>query len=160
MKRTPFWIPTVLLVLFSCSLFAEGEKAPDFTLTDLEGKNFSLSDASGKVIVLDFWATWCPPCQESVPELVELQNKYGTQGLEVIGISLDRTGKRAVKPFAKKFKVNYKLLVGDYSKVVEDYGGIIGIPTLFVIDRSGNIIAKYIGYVEKEELEAQIKKLL
>ena len=160
MNKSRFSFLTFLLMFFCFNLFADGEKAPDFSLADLQGNPFRLSDVSGKVVVLDFWATWCPPCQESVPQLVELQKKYGPQGLAIVGISLDRAGKRVVKPFAKKFKVNYTLLVGDYSKVVDDYGGIIGIPTLFVIDRNGNIVTSYIGYVEIEELEEQIKKLL
>lgn len=145
------------------SLYAQegqGEIAPDFSLKDLDGNTFRLADTAGKIVVLDFWATWCPPCQESVPHLVDLQEKYRSQGLEIVGVSLDRSGKRAVKPFAKRYKVNYKLLVGDYNQVVEDYGGIFGIPTLFIIDRKGKIAAKFIGYVEPEELEAEIKKLL
>lgn len=136
------------------------EVAPDFALPDLEGKIFRLAETKGKVVILDFWATWCPPCQESVPHLVELQEKYGDQGLQIVGISLDHRGRRVVEPFAKRFKVNYKILVGDYRQVVEDYGGIFGIPTLFVIDREGKVVAHFIGYVEREELEAEIRKYL
>lgn len=139
---------------------AQAEKAPDFMLDDLQGGTFRLSDQSGKIVILDFWATWCPPCEEAVPHLNELQETYGSQGLQIVGISLDRRGARVVKPFAKRHKIKYKVLVGDYDKVVEDYGGIIGIPTMFIIDRNGNIVAKYIGFVEKEELESEIKKLL
>ena len=150
----------VMLTFCALTAFSEGEKAPDFGLSDIDGNEFHLSDAAGKIVILDFWATWCPPCQETVPHLNELQKKFGDKGLQVVGISLDRKGLRVVKPFAKKYDISYKLLVGDYSKVVEDYGGIVGIPTLFVIDRQGNIAVKFIGYVEKEELEDAVKKLL
>lgn len=142
------------------NLFAEGEKAPDFSLPDTEGNEFHLSDTAGKIVILDFWATWCPPCQETVPHLNELQKKYGAQGLQVVGVALDRKGLRVVKPFAKKYDISYKLLVGDYSKVIEDYGGIDGIPTLFLIDRQGRIVTKFEGYVEEQELEDAVKKLL
>jgi peroxiredoxin len=150
------------MMQFSCLLGAlsDLEKAPDFMLPDIEGNEFHLSDAAGKIVIIDFWATWCPPCQETVPHLNELQKEFGDKGLQVVGISLDRKGLRVVKPFAKKYNISYKLLVGDFSKVIEDYGGIEGIPTLFVIDRQGNIAVKFIGYVEKEELENAVKKLL
>jgi len=154
------FLMVMMQTLGTLTAFSESEKAPDFVLPDIEGNEFQLSDADGKVVILDFWATWCPPCQEAVPHLNELQKKFGDQGLQVVGIALDRKGLRAVRPFAEKYKVSYKLLVGDYSKVVEDYGGIVGIPTLFVIDRQGNISDKFIGYVEGEELEGAVKKLL
>ena len=147
-------------MIFQGVLRAEDSKAPDFTMKDLEGKDFTLSSTLGKVVLLDFWATWCPPCQESIPDLTKLQKQYSEQGLQVVGISLDRRGERVVKPFAKKFKINYKILVGDSTKVIENYGGIIGIPTLFVIDRKGNVVNQFIGYVEREVLEKEIKKLL
>ena len=147
-------------MIFQGVLRAEDSKAPDFTMKDLEGKDFTLSSTLGKVVLLDFWATWCPPCQESIPDLTKLQKQYSEQGLQVVGISLDRRGERVVKPFAKKLKINYKILVGDSTKVIENYRGIIGIPTLFVIDRKGNVVNQFIGYVEREVLEKEIKKLL
>ncbi|MBI1884015.1 MAG: TlpA family protein disulfide reductase [Chlamydiae bacterium] len=160
MKRTQMLFLGVMTLCLAVSAFPKEEKAADFTLKDLEGKPFKFSEATaGKVVILDFWATWCPPCREEIPHFNELQEKYGPQGLQIVGVSLDRRGARDVKPFVKEFKVNYKMLVGDYSKVIEDYGGVVGIPTTFVIDRKGNIISKYIGYVEKEEFESQVKKL-
>ena len=123
----------------------EGKKAPDFVLRNLEGREVKLSDYAGKVVILDFWATWCPPCRAEIPHFVQLQKEWGSKGLQVIGVSLDREGVKVLKPFAKKYRMNYLVLIGD-SKVVKVYGSIRSIPTTFVIDRNGIIYKKYVGY--------------
>lgn len=135
------------------------KKAPDFTLQDLEGKPFSLSALEGKVIILDFWATWCPPCRAEIPHFIALYDQYKSDGLEVIGVALDRGGANVVKPFAKDLEINYPILIGN-QEVTEDYGGIRGIPTTFVIDREGRIVEKFVGYREKEVFESAIQGLL
>lgn len=133
--------------------------APDFELPDVNGKKVRLSDFKGKVIILDFWATWCPPCRAEIPGFIELYNKYKDKGVVIIGISLDEGGVKDVLPFMKEFGINYHILIGNY-KVTQDYGGIRGIPTTFVIDKKGNIRAKYVGYRPKEVFERDIIMLL
>lgn len=133
--------------------------APNFELPDVNGKKVRLSDFKGKIIILDFWATWCPPCRAEIPGFIELYNKYKDKGVVVIGISLDEGGVRDVVPFMKEFGINYPILIGNF-KVTQDYGGIRGIPTTFVIDRKGNIRAKYVGYRPKEVFERDIIMLL
>lgn len=135
------------------------KKAPDFTLLDLDGGERSLSDFKGKVIILDFWATWCPPCRAEIPHFVELYNDYKDEGLEVIGVSLDNNAKKVIPSFSEQYKINYVLLIAD-KKVTRDYGGIGSIPTTFIIDRDGNIVKKYVGYRDKEVFEKDIKNLL
>ena len=134
-------------------------KAPDFTLPDLDGKPFSLSSTAGKVVLIDFWATWCPPCRMGVPELQELYDRYKAKGLVIVGVSLDQGGAADVKPFVKQNGVTYPVVVGD-QRVANLYGGIRGIPTMFVVDRQGNIVKKYVGYQSKAVLEAAVKELL
>ena len=138
---------------------SEKKTAPDFTLTDLNGKNVSLTEFRGKIVILDFWATWCPPCILEIPHFIELQDKYRDMGFAMVGISLDQAGIEVVKTFAQKYKINYPILMND-GQVHIAYGGISSIPTTFVIDPAGNIRKKYIGYIEKTVFEEDIKTLL
>ena len=136
-----------------------GKSAPSFTLRDLNGNQVSLSDFKGKVVILDFWATWCPPCVQEIPHFIELYEKYKEQGFAMVGISLDHGGVSVVKSFVKKYQVNYPILMTD-GQVDKAYGNITSIPTTFVIDRQGNIRRQYIGYQDKGVFEADIKALL
>lgn len=136
-----------------------GKKAPEFTLLDLDGKPFHSSNLKGKVVILDFWATWCPSCRAEIPHFKSLYQQYHGQGLEIVGIALDRGGAKVVKPFVEDNGIDYPILIGN-QKVTEDYGGIRGIPTTFVIDRQGRIIEKFVGYRDKETFESAIQKLL
>ncbi len=132
--------------------------APDFSLQDLNGQPLNLSDYGGKVIVLDFWATWCAPCRDEIPHLVQLQGKYHQQGLQVVGISMDDAPK-PVREFYQQFKMNYPVALGN-QKVAEAYGGILGLPIAFLIGRDGRIHAKYVGEINMSVLEQEIKMLL
>ena len=133
--------------------------APDFTLPDINGKMVSLKDFRGKVLILDFWATWCPPCRQEIPQFVDLYSQYKEKGFEIIGIALDQEGEKVVKPFSQNYNIKYPILIGG-EEVSEIYGGIRGIPTTFVIDRKGNIVKKYVGFRDREVFEEDIKALL
>ena len=138
---------------------AEPKTAPAWELKDLDGKAVKMSDFEGKVVILDFWATWCPPCRKEIPGFVELQKQYGDKGLVVIGVSLDEEGPSVVKRFNEQNNVNYPVVMGD-EKVVKAFGGVEGIPTTFIIDRKGNIVKKHVGFAAKEVFEKEIKELL
>ena len=135
------------------------DKAPAFALQDLDGKEVSSSDFAGKVILLNFWATWCPPCQAEIPALKSLHNDYQARGFEVVGISVDEDGPEAVQAFVKKKGINYPVLMST-DEVIGAYGGIRGIPTTFLISRDGKIVKKFFGEQRKSALEDAIKKLL
>ena len=138
---------------------ATASKAPAWELKNTDGKLVKSSDFAGKVVILDFWATWCPPCKAEIPGFVDLQKKYGEKGLVVIGVSLDEQGPAVVKPFMRRFGMNYPVVMGD-EKIVQDFGGVSAIPTTFIIDKSGNIAAKHVGYAPKEAFEKEITPLL
>ncbi len=131
--------------------------APAFTLADLNGKSVSLSDFHGKVVVLDFWATWCPPCRREIPDFIDLQKEYGPRGVQIVGIALDEPEK--VQAFARQNGMNYPVLLGS-DDVSMKYGGIEGIPTTFIIDKSGKIVNRFEGFRPREVFEAEIKQLL
>lgn len=133
-------------------------KAPAWSLKGLDGEVVKSSDFAGKVVILDFWATWCPPCRAEIPGFIELQKKYGEKGLVVVGISLD-DGPEGVRRFASQLEVKYPLVMGD-EKVTKDYGGVSVIPTTFVIDRQGRIASRHVGFAEASVFEAEIKPLL
>jgi cytochrome c biogenesis protein CcmG, thiol:disulfide interchange protein DsbE len=132
--------------------------APQFSLKGLNGEQVSLSDYRGKVVLIDFWATWCAPCKIEIPKLVKLQKKYAGEGLQVIGISMD-DGPEPVRGFARDFAINYPVAMGDV-KVAEAYGGILGLPVAFLIDREGHIYRKMVGDAEMEQVESDVRSLL
>jgi peroxiredoxin len=133
------------------------KQAPDFTLTDISGKPLRLSDYRGKVVVLDFWATWCEPCKQEIPHLIDLQSKYA-QRVQVLGISMDDDDK-PVRTFQQQYKMNYPIAVGT-SSLADQYGGVLGLPITFVIDGQGRIAKRYIGAAEFSGIEAEVQKLL
>jgi peroxiredoxin len=132
------------------------DEAPAFSLPDLSGHTVSLSDFGGKVVILDFWATWCPPCKREIPDFISLQNEYGPKGLQVVGVALDEADK--VRAFAKANGMNYPVAIGN-DNVAAAYGGISGIPTTYVLNRQGRIVARFEGYRPRDVFEQEIRKL-
>ncbi|TNF45876.1 TlpA family protein disulfide reductase [bacterium] len=132
--------------------------APDFTLPSVDGSMVRLSDFQGKVIMVDFWATWCPPCQEMIPVLSQLHKRYSMKGLVILGISLDQEGLGVLGPYVYKNRIPYKVLLGN-DQLKRGFG-VVSIPTLFMIDREGRLVRKMMGYHSFGELESQLKKYL
>ena len=141
-----------------CGADAKAAKL-DFRFKDIHGKPFALSDYKGKVVLLDFWATWCPPCRKEIPGFIELYNSYRSRGFAVIGISMDESTSD-IKRFAKRFKMNYPILVGARRDDLEPAFGPLPLPTAFVIARDGRICAKHDGLTPKEQFDNEIGTLL
>lgn len=150
---------TVLILAAVFPLTPQSKKAPDFSLKTADGKTLTLSELKGKVVLVNFWATWCGPCRAEIPGFEEVYKKYRSGGFEIVGVSLDRGGWKDVNPFLKKFPVSYPIVIGD-GKLVEAYGNFDAIPTTFLVDKSGAIVKRHIGYLSKEDLEKEIKPLL
>ncbi|MGH9357624.1 MAG: TlpA family protein disulfide reductase [Terriglobia bacterium] len=132
--------------------------APQFSLTDVFGHKLSLADYRGKVVLLDFWATWCGPCRMEIPGFIQMQRQYGSEGFQVIGISMDDSVP-PVLAFYKQFNMNYPVAMGN-SQLAGLYGGIIGLPTTFLIGRDGRIYDKVPGAVDEQRFVVEIKNLL
>ena len=173
-RRNPFMLVVVALVVAGMLYFGfhqarrtgggagvakKSAAAPDFTLDSLEGKSMRLSDLRGKAVLLNFWATWCGPCKIEMPWFVELQNQYGSQGLQIVGVAMDDASKEDIAKFAKEMGVNYPVLIGKEA-VGDAYGGVPALPESFFIGRDGKIVDKIIGLRGKSEIEDSIKKAL
>ena len=136
-----------------------GTPAPDFTLETLDGKSVTLSSLRGKAVVVNFWATWCGPCKIETPWLVDLQNRYGAQGLQIVGVAMDDSGKDEIARFAKDMGMNYPVVLGKEA-VGQAYGGVDALPESFFVGRDGKIVDKIMGLEGRSEIEDAIKKAL
>jgi thiol-disulfide isomerase/thioredoxin len=132
--------------------------AAEFSLTDLSGQKLTLASLKGKVVLVDFWATWCDPCREEIPHFIELQAKYRDRGFQIVGISMDDS-EQPVREFYKQFRMNYPVAMAA-ADTPKHYGGIFGLPVAFLIGRDGRIYAKYIGETAPDVFESEIGKLL
>ena len=136
-----------------------GTPAPNFTLQTLDGKNLSLTELRGKAVLVNFWATWCGPCKIETPWLVEMQDRYGSAGLQVVGVAMDDSGKDEIEKFAKDMGVNYPVLIGKEA-VGDAYGGVPALPESFFVGRNGKIVERIIGLKGRAEIEDAVKKAL
>lgn len=147
---------------------AQGPDAPKVAFKDLEGKDVSLDQYKGKVVLVNFWATWCAPCRIEIPWFIEFQRKYGARGFTVLGVAMDDEGKSVVEPYVrdenfelegKQLAINYPILLGN-DDVAQKFGGLIGIPTSVLISRDGKIVKRFIGLVNHDNLVKEIEALL
>lgn len=135
----------------------EYTKAPDFERTAMDGSMLRLSSFQGRVVVLNFWATWCTPCRVEIPEFIKMQEEI--DGVQFIGVSLDEEGFGVVRPYAESMRINYPLVIGDDS-LAADFGGVMGLPTSYVIDREGRIRQRFVGMVNEATLRPVLTGLL
>jgi len=150
------------LLFASGSAFAQNpllhKPAPSFVRNSLSGQPVNMSSYRGKVVLLNFWATWCAPCQLEMPRFAAWQKQYGPQGLQILGVSMD-DGPEGVHKLVNKLRINYPVVMGD-EQIGTLYGGILGLPVTFLIDRQGQVIARFQGEADLNAMEEQIKQLL
>ena len=161
-KRVEMLLVTILFCLVlmpACQSNADSQKAPDFTLLDLQDKTVSLSDFKDKVVMINFFATYCPPCRMEIPDFVKLQTKYEKEGFTVIGITVDDNPTVLLPPFMKRLGINYPVLQAT-NRVLQDYRNVYALPRTFILDRKHHIIRDFTGMVSEEEIEPVIKEAL
>ncbi len=132
---------------------------PDFNLKDENGTEFTKADIEGRVVLLNFWATWCGPCKIEMPWFIDFQRKYKDRGFLVLAVSLDEEGWEVVRPFTAELKPNFPILLGN-DETAEEFGGVVALPTSFIIDKKGAIVTRHTGLVSKSEYESDIQRLL
>ncbi len=165
MKNAHFPVSLAAIFLFAVLFFSSGllyatTKMPAFSLPDVTGgKTVDSRELQGKVLLVTFFATWCPPCMEEVPSLVELQNELARDGFSVIGLSIDEEGPRVVGKLVIKMGINYPVVMADRGTIT-GFGGVYGIPVSFLVNQNGNIVKKYVGYVPHSVLVSDIKTVM
>ncbi len=164
--RKAFLASAIIIILLICGCGGQEDRggpasraAPDFTLKDLNGDVCRLADFRGRVVLLNFFATWCGPCRQELPDFVRLYERFKDKGLEIIGVSLDQEGEAVLRPFIRQYGITFPIVLGT-REVVLNYGGIKGIPTTFIIDHNGAIRDHFVGLRPRYVMEESVKKLL
>lgn len=159
MKRTAVFAITALIAGFApLAALVPNQPAPAFSVKSLDGKTLDLSELKGKIVVVNFWATWCPPCRAEIPDFVEVYNRFKSKGLEIVGISVDEMTPRQLQPFIVKNKMSYPVAMAT-AKLLKDYGPISAIPTTFVVDKKGVVRYAQEGMLDKAALTSLFTKL-
>lgn len=157
--RSLFAAAALALLAVTGAASMVGQAVPALKFKDLSGQEVSFAALKGKVVVVDFWATWCGPCLQEIPGYIEMQKKYGPEGLVIVGISLDKKKPAEVKKFAEARGMNYPVVMGGFD-TMDAFGGFDVIPTTFLIGRDGRILHQKSGAMAHEEYEALVKKAL
>ncbi|HTY59751.1 MAG TPA: TlpA disulfide reductase family protein [Bacteroidota bacterium] len=155
-------VGAVVLMALSLSgpiMGQEKPPAPNFNLKNATGQSVELAKLHGKVVVVNFWATWCGPCRAEIPGMLDVYEKYKSKGLEIVGISVDRDGWPVINPFVKKLNIKYPVVLGN-GEVTDAYGGIDAIPTSFFVDREGRVLLRHVGYMSREDFEKAVRSFL
>jgi len=149
----------IIIAASAASVLAQEAKAPQFELKDLDGRSVRLSDFRGKVVLINFWATWCPPCRAEMPDLVKLQRDHRKDGLQIIGVTYPPEKKSRVRRFARSLKVNYPIILGT-REIKDRFSSEETLPLTIVINRNGKVSDIIIGILLREEFDEKIKPLL
>ncbi len=158
--RLSFAAAVMAFALVASGCASDAAQMPRFSLPSaVDGKVLDSNSLQGKTLLVNFFATWCPPCRQEVPSLVALQEKYGAHGFSVVGISTDEGGSRMVVSFIQSMEINYPVVMSD-ARAPRDFGNVMGIPTSFLVDRSGKIRKRYDGYVDHDTLERDLNAIL
>lgn len=163
-KRAYFYAPVILVLITVLQLFItpaySATRMPAFSLKNvITGKEVNSDSFAGKSLLVTFFATWCPPCIQEIPNLIEVQNEFGPRKFSVIALSVDQEGSTVVKRMVEKKNINYPVMMAD-NRVTRDFGGVYGIPTSFLVNKKGNVVKKYTGYIPHSVLINDIKQVL
>lgn len=163
-KRAYFYAPVILVLItvlqLSITPAYSATRMPAFSLENvITGKEVNSDSFAGKSLLVTFFATWCPPCIQEIPNLIEVQNEFGPRKFSVIALSVDQEGSTVVKRMVEKKNINYPVMMAD-NRVTRDFGGVYGIPTSFLVNKKGNVVKKYTGYIPHSVLINDIKQVL